>query len=88
MRLFPAYYGEVKRAIERIIARKAGQGATKKALGLRYLQNAIDNIAGMERARPVSPCSGHFRVSPALWSLQVLRSGSARERSGGRANVS
>ncbi len=66
VRIFPEYYAEVKRAIERTIARKAGQGATKKALGLRYLQNAIDNISGMEPARPVSALFGAFQGKPGL----------------------
>jgi len=66
MRLFPEYYHEIKKQIESLIDKKAGNEATKKAFGLKYAKNILRNTSYLPQTRPVSELFGRFTAHPVL----------------------
>ena len=76
MRIFASYYGEIRTAIERLIAVKAGNRATREAFGGLYLRNILKNIRLMGRMRPVSALFGANRACPAI----IIGSGPSLDR--------
>ena len=65
-RFFSLYYTTIKDTIENIIQQKAGNAATKKAFGRRYLKNIIRNVSFIEKCSPVSDFFNGFDCYPAL----------------------
>lgn len=76
MRLFPDYYLAVKKEIEALINKKAGNEATRKAFGVKYFRNILANIPMIAEFRPVSDLFGRFGSYPAL----VVTSGPSLDR--------
>lgn len=66
MRIFPDYYGLVKDSLKRRIDRSAGNMATKKRFGMRYLRNALLNLRDAPEDRPVAALTGAFSGYPAV----------------------
>ncbi len=60
LRVFEEYYGEVRRAIEKLIDLKAGNRATRKAFGSLYLRNALRNFGLLDGIGPVGKLFGAF----------------------------
>ncbi|HPS87744.1 MAG TPA: DUF115 domain-containing protein [Spirochaetota bacterium] len=66
LRIFPAYYGEVKTLIKKVIDKKAGDKATIKAFGNLFLRNALNNLGSFTQCLPVSLLEGRFRGRKAV----------------------
>ena len=66
VRLFGDYYGAVKKSIDKIINIKAGNRATLKAFGTRYLRNIMLNLPLMGRVRPVRHLYNAFAGYPVI----------------------
>ena len=66
MRAFPEYYDAVKRSIEAILSKQAGDLATRRAFGPRYLRNCMANLLSFPRLYPVRSFTGSLTGHPAL----------------------
>ncbi len=66
VRIFSDYYGSVKKSIDKIISIKAGNKATRKAFGARYLRNILLNFSIIERAHPVRGLYNAFAGFPVI----------------------
>jgi hypothetical protein len=66
LRLFPDYYRAIKKSIESLINKKAGNEATKKAFGLRYAKNILRNAPLASRLRPVRELFSTFAGHPVM----------------------
>ncbi|HPC42135.1 MAG TPA: DUF115 domain-containing protein [Spirochaetota bacterium] len=66
VRIFNDYYNAVKKSIDKVISIKAGNKATRQALGGRYLRNALVNLAMVKNTRPVRHLFNAFRDYPAV----------------------
>jgi hypothetical protein len=66
LRIFGEYYGGIKKSIDKMIAIKAGNKATRQAFGPRYLRNILLNFGMLDTARPVRDLFGAFRQFPAV----------------------
>ncbi|MBN2079814.1 MAG: DUF115 domain-containing protein [Spirochaetes bacterium] len=66
LRAFGEYYGSIRGAIKRIIDRKAGNRATRKAFGSLYLRNALRNFWLLDGIAPVRRLFGAFTGLPAI----------------------
>lgn len=76
LRIFPNYYSEIRRLINTLINKKAGNEATKRAFGSRYLKNIIRNIPALDNYIPVSKLFSQFKSYPSL----VVTSGPSLDR--------
>ena len=65
-RIFTDYYSEIKKIIERIITKKAGNKATKKAFGMLFLKNIIKNINIQKNIYPISSFFNKMNNYPAI----------------------
>jgi hypothetical protein len=66
MRIFPEYYQEIRKGLERIISKKASDKATKRAFGRLYLSNILKNLSILSEYYPVSSFFNCFDKYPAL----------------------
>jgi hypothetical protein len=66
VRMFGDYYGGIKKSVDKMIAIKAGNKATRRAFGPRYLRNILLNFGMLDRARPVRDLFGSFQQFPAV----------------------
>lgn len=66
LRIFPEYYQNVKKTIERIINRQGGNLATKNIFGLRYIKNILRNLPVFFNQHPVSDFSDQFTDFPCV----------------------
>ncbi len=66
IRIFGDYYNMIKKSIDKIIAIKAGNKATRQAFGGRYLRNVLLNFAMMKKARPVRSLFNAFAGYPVI----------------------
>ncbi len=66
MRIFPEYYQEIRKGLERIISKKASNKATKMAFGRIYLINILKNLTILSEYYPVSSFFNCFDKYPAL----------------------
>ncbi|MBN2161057.1 MAG: motility associated factor glycosyltransferase family protein [Spirochaetes bacterium] len=66
MRMFGEYYSTVKKSIEKLIHKKAGDMATRKAFGPLYLRNIVRNITLLGSAVPVKALFGFLKDYPAV----------------------
>jgi hypothetical protein len=66
LRIFGDYYGGIKKSIDKMIAIKAGNKATRQAFGARYLRNILLNFGMLDTARPVRGLFGAFKQFPAV----------------------
>ncbi|HPB81349.1 MAG TPA: DUF115 domain-containing protein [Spirochaetota bacterium] len=61
-RIFPEYCNAVKTGIDSLLTKKAGNAATKRAFGLRFLKNALKSLPLIPQCFPASDlkdaCSG------------------------------
>jgi len=66
MRIFGDYYNSVKNVINRVINKKAGNSATKRAFGSLYLKNILKNLPCIADFKPVRGLFGAFSSQDAL----------------------
>jgi hypothetical protein len=66
VRIFEDYYRSVKRSVEKLINKMAGNKATKIAFGSLYLRNIIKNIGFIDQSRPVMQLFGALAQYPAI----------------------
>lgn len=66
MRIFSDYYRAVKKSVDKIINIKAGNKATRKAFGARYLRNILMNFRRLDSLYPVRHFFGAFAGYPAV----------------------
>jgi len=66
MRIFPEYYLAVKKQIESVINKKAGNEATRKAFGVKYFRNILSNCAMAGEFMPVAGLFGRFKGCTAI----------------------
>ncbi|PKL38404.1 MAG: hypothetical protein CVV44_10985 [Spirochaetae bacterium HGW-Spirochaetae-1] len=66
MRIFPEYYTGVRSAIQSMINRKAGSGATVRAFGPLFMRNIIKMLGHMEGFFPVRSLFGLCAGMPVL----------------------
>ncbi len=66
MRIFGDYYDSIKKSIDKIIAIKAGNKATRQAFGIRYLRNVLLNFTMIKKARPVRSLFNAFAGYPVI----------------------
>jgi hypothetical protein len=76
MRIFGDYYTGVKRFVEKLIDRMAGNRATQKAFGPLYLRNILKNARLLDRVRPVRDLFGSLEHYPGI----IIASGPCLER--------
>ena len=65
-RLFQEYYGKIKKIVTRHINTAAGNLATKKQFGMRYIRNIVSNISTFDSAMMVSDLKNIFKGMPVL----------------------
>lgn len=65
-RLFPDYYGAWREAVNQTINAQAGNRATIKAFGRRYIDNILANTRHLADLRPVRGLFGAFSEFPAI----------------------
>ncbi len=70
------YYNPARDAINKVINRKAGSSAAKRAFGNLYFRNVMKNLAGLGSCRPVSGIFGKFSGYGGL----IVTSGPTLER--------
>ena len=66
VRVFNAYYSNVKNIVKRLIDSKARNSSTVKAFGKVFLRNAINNINNFNRVSPVCRLKNRFKGASAL----------------------
>ncbi len=66
MRIFGEYYNTIKKSIDKLIAIKAGNKATRKAFGERYLRNVLLNFTMIKNTRPVRSLFNAFAGYPVI----------------------
>jgi len=66
LRIFPAYYDEVRSLIKRLIDKKAGDKATIRTFGNIFLKNALNNLNNFKSVHPVSALAGRFSGRKAV----------------------
>ncbi|OHD64999.1 MAG: hypothetical protein A2176_04410 [Spirochaetes bacterium RBG_13_51_14] len=66
LRIFGAYYGRIKKSIDKMITIKAGNKATRRAFGALYVRNILRNFGLIESMRPVRGIFGAFGQYPAV----------------------
>jgi uncharacterized Rossmann fold enzyme len=76
IRIFPEYYGLVRELLRKTIEKSAGNLATRKHFGMRYMKNALANLPDLPGAYPVSALRGAIEGHPAA----VIASGPSAER--------
>ncbi len=76
MRIFGDYYIGIKKYLEKLIDKMAGNRATQKAFGPLYLRNILKNACLLDRVRPVRDLFGSLKRFPAL----IIASGPCLER--------
>ncbi len=66
LRAFSEYYSKISEIIERLINKKAGDKATKKAFGMLYIRNIIRNLNSVSSYYPVASFFNKFGDYPAV----------------------
>lgn len=74
-RIFPEYCASVKAGIDRMLSQKAGNAATKRAFGLRFLKNALKSLPHIPHCTPAAVLKHACRGLPAI----VITSGPSLE---------
>ncbi|MCU0849154.1 MAG: DUF115 domain-containing protein [Spirochaetes bacterium] len=75
VRFFEKYYSGIKKAVDRVIQKKAGDGAARKAFGALYFRNIIKNSSILGDLQPIIQLAGAFAGMPAV----VVTSGPSLE---------
>ncbi len=65
-RAFSGYYSNIKKIIQGVINKKAGNIATKKAFSMLYLRNIFKNLNTMPLLYPISAFFGAMKEYPVL----------------------
>ncbi|MDY6933780.1 MAG: 6-hydroxymethylpterin diphosphokinase MptE-like protein [Spirochaetota bacterium] len=76
IRLFDEYYKDIRKIIDRILTKKAGNKATKRAFGMLYLKNIIKNLSLIRNLYPVQS----FFNTMNSYSALVITSGPSLEK--------
>lgn len=66
IRVFTSYYDKIKKVIEKLIAIKAGNRATREAFGGLFVRNILKNIGSLGRMKPVRGLYGCAENCPAI----------------------